>query len=345
MTSSVWSVNDWDPLEEIILGTARGLSVPPVDVSVRHFFEPPESAELEKVDGAVLQRVVEETEEDFAELAELLTAAGVRVRRPDRLPPDQRFATLNWESVAMHALMPRDCLLVIEDHVIEAPMPMRARFFETAPFRRLLAEYFDAGARWLSAPKPLLPDETYVSRPGESVVAELEPLFDAANLLRCGLDIFYNVSNTGNRHGARWLRRVLGERFRVHEVSVCSDHLGTTLQVLRPGLLLANSERLSADSIPEPLRSWRTIWVERPEDDGFAFDWPRASVWVGMNVLAISPDQVVVPSNQTALIRQLEAAGLTVAPARFRHGRTFGGGFHCCSLDVRRRRNETVSYL
>ncbi|MFF0879795.1 scyllo-inosamine-4-phosphate amidinotransferase [Micromonospora aurantiaca (nom. illeg.)] len=345
MTSSVWSVNDWDPLEEIILGTALGLGVPPVDVSVRHFFEPPEGAELEKVDTAVLQRVVDETEEDLAELAHILTAANVRVRRPDPLPYGQRFATLGWESAAMHALMPRDCLLVVENKIIEAPMAMRARFFEVAPFRRLLGEYFDAGAHWLSAPKPLLPDETYVYRPGESVVAELEPLFDAANMLRCGSDIFYNVSNSGNRRGAHWLRRVLGERFRLHEVSLCSDHLGTTLVLLRPGLLLANSERLSPDSIPEPLRSWKTIWVDRPEDDGFAFEWPRASVWVGMNVLSIGPDQVVVPSNQTALIRQLEAAGVTVIPARLRHGRTFGGGFHCCSLDVRRRGGDVVSYL
>ncbi|MEU7558496.1 hypothetical protein, partial [Streptomyces eurythermus] len=32
----------------------------------------------------------------------------------------------------------------------------------------------------------------------------------------------------------------------------------------------------------EPLRRWKTIWVDEPEDDGYAFTWPRASVWSTM---------------------------------------------------------------
>ncbi|WAZ21822.1 inosamine-phosphate amidinotransferase 1 [Streptomyces cinnabarinus] len=334
--SRVWSTNDWDPLEEIVLGTAQGLTPPPVDDSVRHFFEPPADAHLERIGADTLKRVVEETEEDFADLTEILQQAGVTVRRPEPPRPDQAFATPNWSTVAMHALMPRDCLLVIGDKVIEAPMAMRARFFETMPFRRLLGEYFDDGATWLAAPKPELADSTYVYEPGHSVVGENEPLFDGANTLRCGRDVFFNVSNTGNRKGAEWLRRALGPEYRVHEMSICSDHVGTTLHILRPGLLLANSARLSEDSIPEQLRGWKTLWVDEPEDDGYAFSWPRASVWIGMNILALGPDRVIVPANQERVMRQLESVGIEPVPARFRHGRTFGGGFHCCSLDTRR---------
>ncbi|MDI3389356.1 inosamine-phosphate amidinotransferase 1 [Streptomyces sp. B-S-A8] len=342
--SSVWSANDFDPLEEIVLGTAQGLTPPPADVSLQHFFEPPADADQEQIAPAVLQQVVEETEEDFADLTKVLESAGVTVRRPQPPQASRTYASPDWESVAMHALMPRDCLLVVGDKVIEAPMAMRARYFETLPFRPLLSEYFDSGAVWLSAPKPQLPDETYVYEPGASVVADFEPLFDAANLLRLGRDLFFNVSNTGNRRAAEWLRRTLGPEFTVHEMSICTDHVGTTLHVLRPGLLLANSERLTPDLIPEPLRSWQTIWVGQPEDDGYAFDWPRASTWVGMNILALGPDRVLVPDNQTALMRQLEQAGIEPIPARFRHGRTFGGGLHCCSLDVRRT-GELISYL
>ncbi|MEK2495105.1 inosamine-phosphate amidinotransferase 1 [Kitasatospora purpeofusca] len=340
----VWSTNDWDPLEEIILGTARGLTPPPVDVSLRHFFEPPADAHREKVRADRLLRVVEETEEDLHDLAELLDRAGVTVRRPQPLKPESWFSAPGWASVAMHALMPRDCLLVVGDRIIEAPMAMRARYFDTLPFRRELNAYFEDGAVWLSAPKPELVDSTYVYEHGRSVVSENEPLFDGANVLRCGRDVFFNVSNTGNRKGAEWLRRVLGSEYRVHEMSICSDHVGTTLHILRPGLLLANAGRLSQDMIPAPLRSWRTIWVDEPEDDGYAFSWARASVWIGMNILALGPDKVVVPSNQTRIMRQLEAAGVEPVPARFRHGRTVGGGFHCCSLDTRRS-GELGDYL
>lgn len=342
--SAVWSVNDWDPLEEVVLGTAVGLTVPPVDVSLRHFFEPPDDAAEEKVLDDTLRRVIDETEEDLAAATALLEQGGVTVRRPDRPQTAARYATPDWESVGMHALMPRDCLLVVGDRIIEAPMAMRARYFETLPFRGLLRSWADDGATWFSAPKPRLPDETYVYEPGKSVVAEIEPLFDAANMLRCGADVFFNVSNTGNRLGARWLRSVLGEPYQVHEISICPDHVGTTLQVLRPGLLLANSARLVPDTIPEQLRDWDTIWVDPPADDGYAFGWPRASIWVGMNILAFGPDRVLVPAGQDALARQLEAAGVEPVPTPFRHGRTFGGGLHCCSLDVRRR-GELASYL
>ncbi|WP_037603368.1 hypothetical protein [Streptacidiphilus rugosus] len=342
--SRVWSTNDWDPLEEIVLGTAQGFTSPPVDVSVRHFFEPPPGAEQERISASTLRRVVEETEEDFHDLSKLLEAADVTVRRPEPPRPDLRYSAPGWASVAMHALMPRDCLLVLGDRIIEAPMAMRARYFETLPYRRLLDEYFEDGAAWLAAPKPTLPDETYRYEPGRSVVAELEPLFDGANMLRCGRDVFFNVSNSGNRKGAAWIRRVLGPDYRVHEMSICSDHVGTTLHILRPGLLLANSARLSPDRIPEQLRGWRTVWVDEPEDDGYAFGWPRASVWIGMNILALGPDRVLVPDNQPRIMRQLEAVGVEPVPARFRHGRTFGGGLHCCSLDVRRR-GELADHL
>lgn len=335
--TAVWSCNDWDPLEEVVLGTARGLHLPPLDTSLRHFFEPPQDAEHESIPDDVLRRVVEETEEDLSTLTDLLTQAGVAVRRPQTPAADRPYATPDWESAGSHALMPRDCLLVIGDRVIEVPMAVRSRYFETAPYRTLLREYFDGGATWLAAPKPQLPEETYVYEPGRSVVAEIEPLFDAANVLRCGRDVFFNVTNTGNRLGAEWLRRTLGAEFRVHEVSVSTDHIDTTLHVLRPGLLLANSARLTPETLPEQFRSWKTIWAETPDDDGYAFGWPRASVWIGMNILSLGPDLALVPEGQKRLARQLEEAGVAPVLAPFRHGRTLGGGFHCCSLDVRRR--------
>jgi N-dimethylarginine dimethylaminohydrolase len=130
----------------------------------------------------------------------------------------------------------------------------------------------------------------------------------------------------------------------VHEIAICADHVGTTLQVLKPGVLLANSARLTPETIPEPLRGWKTLWLDDPQDDGFAFAWPRASTWIGMNILSVDHDTVIVPQAQDGLAKLLESAGFTVIPAPYRHGRTFGGGFHCCSLDVRRR-GELVSYL
>ena len=56
-----------------------------------------------------------------------------------------------------------------------------------------------------------------------------------------------------------------------------------------------------------------------------------------MNLFSIDPETVVVDSDQTQLIRLLESKGLNVAPVKLRHSRMLGGGFHCVTLDVRRR--------
>jgi N-dimethylarginine dimethylaminohydrolase len=341
--SSVRSYTDFGQLEEIVVGSATNYHVPPVDISLRHFFGL-EPDHVDAPDAADLARVVEEANEDLDALSTTLTSLGVTVRRPEVADHSRVLSMPDWQTTANHALMPRDCLLVIGETIIEAPMPVRARFAETFPSRGLLREYFESGANWLAAPKPQLLDSNYEFTPAGGVLAETEPLFDAANMIRVGRDVFFNVSNAGNRFGAKWLGRVLGSEFRVHEISICDDHVGTTIHLLKPGVLLANAGRLTADTIPAPFRDWKTIWFDEPEDDGFGLDWSRASTWIGMNILSVNEDTVIVPERQTGLMRLLEKEGFTVIGVPYRHGRTFGGGFHCCSLDVRRQ-GALESYL
>jgi len=342
--SSVRSFTDFGTLQEIVVGSPAGFHVPAVDLSLRHFF----GLGPEHVDGGeseqALTRAVEETEEDLQALGAALGQLGVTVRRPDPAVQGRPLSVLEWATTANHALMPRDCLLVVGERIIEAPMPVRARYAETFPYRTLLREYFASGADWIAAPRPQLTDETYRFTKDGPVLAELEPLFDAANLLRCGSDLFFNVSNTGNRLGAQWLRRLLGPQYRLHEISVCDDHIGTTLHVLRPGVLLANAGRLGPDTLPAQFRGWKVLWFDEPQDDGYALSWPRASTWIGMNILSVDQDTVIVPARQEALARMLEKEGFTAVPVPYRHGRTFGGGFHCCTLDIRRE-GSLESYL
>ena len=61
----------------------------------------------------------------------------------------------------MYAAMPRDILIVVGDEIIEAPMAWRSRFFEYRAYRPLLKEYFKRGAKWTTAPKPLMSDDMY----------------------------------------------------------------------------------------------------------------------------------------------------------------------------------------
>ncbi len=195
-----------------------------------------------------------------------------------------------------------------------------------------------SGSKWVAAPKPRLTDKVYVENEKLSL-ANLEPIFDAANILRAGRDLFFLISDSGNELGLEWLQTFLGDEYRVHP---CRDlysgvHIDSTIALLRPGLALVNPARVTDKNLPELLKKWDII--EAPEMADYSYsDLPTlSSVWLGMNLLMLSPTLAVVDKHQTKLIKQLEKNGIDTIPLQLRHGRTLGGGFHCITLDVRRK--------
>ena len=96
-------------------------------------------------------------------------------------------------------------------------MAWRSRYFEHHAYKRLCKEYFRAGARWISAPRPELSEDSYVPgfvapEEGETqryILTDHEPLFDAADAIKCGRDLFVGRSSCCNSFGIDWLRREL----------------------------------------------------------------------------------------------------------------------------------------
>ncbi|MGP9819421.1 hypothetical protein ACTZWW_05360 [Salinarimonas sp. NSM] len=333
--------NEWDPLEEMIVGIADGARVPRADPGLYAVDYAENHASADEIpSGPYEHRVIAEANEDLARFAETLAAHGVTVRRPEPTDHAATFGAPGWTTDGEYNYCPRDVLLPIGDMIIEAPMMLRSRYFEPFAYRHLLAEYVESGARWISAPKPRLPDETWTARPGEGpIIAELEPLFDAANVLRVGRDILFQISRSGNRLGLAWLRSVLGPQYRVHAVEGVYDgtHIDTSITLVRPGLVALSAERVSPDKVPAIFARWDKIWVEDMVDTGYAWSYPRASIWQGMNFIMINPALAVVNELQRPLIRQLESHGVGVVPLPMRQARTLSGGFHCVSVDIRRR--------
>lgn len=338
--SLVNSFNEWDPLEEVIVGRAHKAQIPSPDpglfaVDYLH------RGSMEAIPSGVYDaRVIEETEEDLEKLVETLEKLGVRVRRPDMTDHSQRFRTPDWESDGQYNYCPRDLILVLGDTLIETPMIFRSRFFESLAYKDLLLEYFDSGAKWLSAPKPrLLADVYRTKRPaGTPAITDVEPLFDAANVLRLGKDLLFLVSDSGNHKGARWLKDMVGDRYRVHVLDnhYSGVHLDSTLALIRPGLVVVNAERVNPSNLPEVFRNWEVLYFDEIIDTKYDDAEVLSSKWIGMNILMVNPKLAIVDAAQTPLIRLLESRGVEVCPMHLRHGRTLGGGFHCVTLDVRR---------
>ena len=152
--SVVNSWNEWDPLREVIVGSARGA----VDMGYEPALSPYFGAGCTPgMSGgqAVHPSLVDEAERQLDHFSELLNRLGIVVRRPDPVEHSVAFKTPDWETSFGHATAcPRDVLLVIGDEIIEAPMAQRARFFEYRAYRGLIKEYFAQGARWTAAPNP-----------------------------------------------------------------------------------------------------------------------------------------------------------------------------------------------
>jgi N-dimethylarginine dimethylaminohydrolase len=340
--SLVWSCNEWDPLEEVIVGNPLNARFPTADRSSQ-LAEFSNRSVAEIPQGSFPQKIIEEAEEDLQEFVRILQRLGVTVKRPETWAHERRFSTIHWEAHGYYNYCPRDVLLVIGDQIIETPNVIRSRAQETFSYRKLLLDYMRSGTRWYSAPKPMLLDSLFEADLKKPTPRNDEPAFDAANVLRFGYDLIYLVSGTGNEMGGQWLQSILGEKFRVHFFKdvYYGSHIDSTLVALRPGLVLCNPSRVTDETLPEILRQWEVIYSPPMENtDRYDAEYLAKSIgsdWIDMNAFSINPELVVVDINQRSLIRLLEKRGFDVIPLRLRHAKMMGGGPHCVTLDTRRR--------
>ena len=348
-TSVVCSYNEWDPLEEIIVGRVSGAAVPPWHISLMSG-SPRDSWELLKLLSGkpAPAPIVEAAQQDVDGLVAILQREGVTVRRPDPLPQTPTFSTPDWTSESGYNIAnPRDLLLVIGNEILETPGAWRCRYFEVHAYRTLLHEYFRAGARWSSAPKPRLHDSLYdadytvpsADEPMRFVTNNSECTFDAADFTRCGRDIFCTRSNVTNDFGIDWLQRHLGEAYTIHRIETRSRqpmHIDTTFVPLAPGKALINPTFLDRNHLPSILSSWELRAAPDPVVNSTT-PIDLSSAWLSMNVVMINPEQVIVEASQEPLIAMLRDWGFDPIPCPFTNYFVFGGAFHCATLDVRRR--------
>ena len=247
------SHNEWGRLRAAIVGRADNARVPADDVSVRAInYAGGKAREIRH--GPYPQQVIDEANEDLEHLCRALVDAGVTVYRPEVPSTDLRHGVAGWTSDGYYAFCPRDGFLVVGETVIEAPMVLRSRYTDAFPYRRIFQKAMLDGARWIAAPKPQLPDESYdehADRDHKSL-RNLEPVFDAANVLRANEDLLFLESNSGNALGAQWLQSALGPAYRVHLLRGIYSymHLDSTISLLRPGLALLNPQRMRPDNLP-----------------------------------------------------------------------------------------------
>jgi len=353
--SPVWSWNEWDPLEEVIVGRVEGATVPAFTSEVKANTNPANWDFFNKWGGKSfpadhLQKATKEIEE----FCNILQQEGVNVRRPSNIDHTKEFTTPDFQSKGMYAAMPRDIVIAIGDEIIEAPMAWRTRFFEYRAYRPLIKEYFLQGAKWTTAPKPTMSDELYdadypitnllerhaLAAKGRFVTNEFEPCFDAADFMRAGRDIFVQRSQVTNKMGIEWMRRHLEPKgIKLHQISFNDPnpmHIDATFNIIGPGIVLSNPDR-KCNHIDLFIKGgWKVV---KPPQPVMPDDHPlwMSSKWLSMNVLMLDEKRVICDANEGPIIKMFKDLGITPIPVSIRFANSLGGGFHCWTCDVRRR--------
>jgi len=358
MEDIVSSWNEWGRLEEVVLGNATGSAV----VGSCHPSEQAKTFRLEeKLSRFVGMRPKEKVDAAAEELdgfGRILEANGVKVVRP-RIEENKGFETPNFKVERMNGwTCPRDVITVVGNEIIEAPTPWRTRNFEISAYRDLLMDYYrrDPNMLWSPAPFPMLEDklfrEGYAStgakraqqcKDKEFVTHDwIEPTFDAADIIRCGEDVFVLHGQSCNMAGFEWIKRTLGRRgIRAHQVHhpniLNPNHIDASIMPLRPGLLLATPPVIDDCKVFKD-NGWEVVTCVEP-DDPYSSDpnyAGKSGKWIAMNVLSYDEKTIFVMEHDIPMIDQLEGLGFKVITVPFKNVVEFGGGLHCGTQDIRR---------
>ena len=302
------SRNEWDPLEAIIVGSATDANWPMTDPVFAEEARNSLWTATPAPAGQVPQFIVDEANRELDILSETLVRYGATVYRPRPMNFIKRQGMYNY--------CPRDRLLVAGDTVVDCNMMYPCRNQEIENYYRLLGD-----ARNILT----MPRDTGMT-------------LDAANICRLGDTWLFLESASGNCVAYEWLCN----KFPNITIELCNFyagvHIDSTITPLREGLVLLNASRVNESNCPKAFQDWEKIYIT--EDQIVAQDfyqYPYASKWIAMNMLAIDPETVIIDAAQTELITILKSKGINSIPLTLSHSRTLGGGFHCVTLDTRRK--------
>jgi scyllo-inosamine-4-phosphate amidinotransferase 1 len=304
----MYSINEWDPLEKIVVGSATQANWPMTDPVFAEEAQNSLWKETSAPSGPVPQFIIDEANRELDILSETLLRYGATVYRPKPM----NFVEAN----GMYNYCPRDRLLIWQDTVVDVNMMYPCRNQEIKNYYRLLSEA-----------------KQILTMPRNSGM-----VLDAANICRLGDTWLFLESSSGNKLAYDWLCK----KFPQVKIELCNFyagvHIDSTIVPLREGLVMLNASRVTQDNCPRAFDFWEKIWItdEMIVPQSF-YQYPYASKWIGMNMLVLDPETVILDADQSYLIKLLKQYGINSIPLTLSHSRTLGGGFHCVTLDIKRK--------
>ncbi|KAL8716593.1 MAG: hypothetical protein Q9181_008409, partial [Wetmoreana brouardii] len=251
--------NEWSPLKAVLLGRAENSCFPSEPAKMIEATMPKEFHSQFRPHHPFPAEIVRKAVAELDNFAMLLKREGVKVYRPK---------TVDWNHVGGYTgAMPRDGLLTVGNHVIEACFAWGCRRQEIElAFGDVLSELEAEGDTVVvRAPKPPIPDTIYELHTSRSTahtngymdhangsidhgsgstdsdqhwaINNSRPAFDAADFMRFGKVLIGQLSNVTNEKGVEYLRRAVPKGYSV-EILEADDphamHIDATILPLRP---------------------------------------------------------------------------------------------------------------
>ena len=379
MAKIVNSWNEWDPLKRVIIGRPEGTNVPAPEPA--WWYDLPQGGYPLGSYGPFPEEMVAATNEQMDYFVKQIEDRGAIVERIDIQPfmfNKPYSSPLGWVQLNAHGVNNvRDVTMIHGNYIIEATTVRRSRVFERFNLRPIFERYFkeDPECVHFAAPLPMLTDESYVKNyyydfentwtdedkrqklyNWEFQLSEKEPLWDAADAMRFGKDIFHQGSCVTNKGGMDWLKRMCAALgLRLHHVLFDTPkekdhpdnyhpwHIDVNFVPLRPGLCIYNPDW--APRTPEvwdlfKKNDWELIPAARPtrvhKNKIYLTGLYEGKSWISMNTFSMDPKTVFVEAGETAYCEQLDKLGFEVVPIPYEKVIPFGGALHCTTLDVYR---------
>ncbi len=339
---NVWT--EWDQLKEIIVGDTSTI------------FETDDPA-INKY----LNKILEETKDDFDNLSRFLSNAGIKVHRPK----------VNCSVTGiMPPMIPRDQYLIYGNNIYSTFTSMKERYYDQYYYYDIFLELFEQGYNWIQQPMPDIPslskNEAWINNGREIYKNRYKNklLLHTATATKIGRHLIMNTEGPGTKLGIEWLRRNLPSKTSIidnietsangwghidqcwfmtdDETVVCLDQKWVPV-CLRNKRIIEIKEYVTFPDLSKYVTDMKNCggkftesWLEKwfGEWKGYAQD-----VCFDTNVLVLDHNKILLSNPQPKLEKYLESQGIECYSTRLRHGLFWESGVHCCTLDISRQGN------
>ncbi len=313
-------------LKEVIFGRVDDFRLPEYD-PIFDFTGPKTVSLLKKAGGKLFSEADPEwyskAHDSIEGVVDFLKGRGIVVHRPRDHTKDE-IANFALQSKMVMNVYNRDSLISIGNTLVESTFKTPERLRNKYAVRYVSMGLMKAGNRVISMPQPL---DTYKHNDNES------PLVEGGDVeISDGHIYIGNSGAASNSLGVLWFKNAFPD-WKVHEIKISTkrfvhQHLDCVMVMFSKwGLILSDDIVGGHKGLPEPLQKKKWIELEPNEaHDKLA------------NIIAINPEEVVMPKEAERLRKEVEGLRPRVKVHGFPyyHVGKIGGSLRCNTCPIYR---------